>query len=127
VDLKELLLEVMDWIQILKLRSSECSDEHGNKISLSIKGREIFTLLNDCQLLKRGNSDDKNKQKASKCRELQQREMHGARIVQNPSLCIALTVSRISGGRPPQLARDVSMSMTDTTLMETEGQHDAGI
>jgi hypothetical protein len=54
-------------------------------------------------------------------------EMHGARIVWTPSLCIAVTLSSISDCRPAQLARDVSMSMTDTTLMETEGQHDAGI
>jgi hypothetical protein len=57
----------MDWIQILKLRSNESSYEHGNEISVSIKGRKIFEELNDSQLLKRGSSDDKNNQRASKC------------------------------------------------------------
>jgi hypothetical protein len=52
----------MDWIQILEIRSNEGSYEHGNEISVSIKGKEIFE-----ELLKRGNSDGKNIQKASKC------------------------------------------------------------
>lgn len=56
-----------------------------------------------------------------------ERASHGARIVQHPLPSTTLTLSSISECRPPQLARDGSKLMTDTTLMETEGQHDARI
>lgn len=53
--------------------------------------------------------------------------MHDAQIVQHAPLYTAVTLSGILACTPPQLARDVSLSVSDTTLMETEQRHDAGI